>query len=700
MTLKPATEPTSLLKTILSNAHLQSQLSKLPIDTKTLVLQSDEHSSVLDHPDLRDEVSFAETVDLPIQPTRYHETVDDGFVPRRRVEILGQGRLPDTDYRFIGELGSGGTGIVYQAHQRAIDREVAVKVLRDELALDPQARSRFLIEARVIGGLDHPNVIALHELCVDETVGLFYSMKRIDGTSWDRRITEMSLLENLETLARVADAIRYAHSRGLIHRDIKPENIMLGRFGEVLVADWGLAISHSGNVLAPATESTIGGTPAYMAPELAMGDTLGIGFHTDIYLLGAVLFHVLTGYAPHHGENLLLCIHSAAQNEIRPTRVEGELMDIAMKAMSTKPADRYESVDAFVAALENQRLHEESVRLVRRAKKRLEEASVDNHYESFRVADALLREAIEVWPENKRAHETIKQLQLDFARAAASQGDLDLALSLFETVGEGESEAAARVRRLRDQRNENVRLESRYSTLFTNSPEAGLLTKFTTGRVLEANEMFKQMLGYSEQEIVGRKISELKIWECTKRRLLYVEQLRDHGVVDNFEAVLLHKDGRRIHTLISGRATQVGSEVLIVSSMRDISLRKVAENELKLSRQRLQDLQRLAGLGTWSLDLSTGEVQWSEETFHILNLKPQDKAPEVGFFKSLVHPDDLAMFDSTLEKAVQHGTPFEMRLRHRLPSGDYQLLVSRGQPIFDEAGQTVEIYGVILKPGL
>ena len=116
---------------------------------------------------------------------------------------------------------------------------------------------------------------------------LFYSMKRIDGTSWDRTIDAMPFEENLETLLRLCDAIRYAHSRELIHRDIKPENVMLGRFGEVLLADWGLALSLSRQGQRLGNQShAIGGTPAYMAPELASGDVRSQTIRTDIYLLG------------------------------------------------------------------------------------------------------------------------------------------------------------------------------------------------------------------------------------------------------------------------------------------------------------------------------------------------------------------------------------------------------------------------------
>jgi len=145
---------------------------------------------------------------------------------------------------------------------------------------------------------------------------------------------------------------------------------MLGRFGEVLLADWGLAVNKR-VATDTLTNSTIGGTPAYMAPELAAGLPSDVGFHTDIYLLGATLFHVLTGHPPHHGESLLDCIRNAAANAIVPTRVEGELMDIAMQAMRTRPENRFASVDEFLAALADEQVHRQSTRLVTRAREAL-----------------------------------------------------------------------------------------------------------------------------------------------------------------------------------------------------------------------------------------------------------------------------------------------------------------------------------------
>lgn len=724
----------NLLKTVLADTTLREQLGSMPADEKTVLLGSDGDPHSFAHPDCpplspdSDSRGAGETSGeqgktagepLSEDPERSadpesHETVElasvplshriapieEGFVPTRRVATFGEKGCGDAEYRLVGRLGSGGTGVIYQAHQRAIDREVAVKVLRSDLAADAQARSRFLTEARVIGGLDHPNVIALHELCKDEKGGLFYSMKRIDGTSWDQQLDQLPVKKNVEILLRVADAIRYAHSRGLIHRDIKPENVMLGQFGEVLLADWGLAVSHRPWEDTSEVDSAIGGTPAYMAPELAAGDRREISLRSDVYLLGAVLFQILTGYPPHHGRSLLQCIQSAAANEIRPTRVEGELMDIAMRAMATDPADRYQTVDDLIDAIGDQRQHEQSSRLVRSARERLRTGSADNQYERFRVADALLRESIELWPENKRAHAAIAELQREFASVASSKGDLDLALSLYESAGQGDSEAAARIRAELRRRDETLQRQAKYSALFTHSPEAGLLTRLSSGEVLEANERFTQLLGYEADEVVGRRMAELNVWACPERRSVFTDLLQREGQIDNFEALFVRRDGHRLHVLISGRTTTLAGEPMLVSTIRDVSQRKEAENELKRSRKRLGDLQRLAGLGTWSYDVASKEISWSEETFHLVGRSPDEGTLSFKQYLEMIHPADRLRMVDAVQRAIDDGAAYEIRVRQMLPTGRYAELIARGQPIQDEQGNTVEVYGVLIRTGL
>ena len=214
-------------------------------------------------------------------------------------------------------------------------------------------------------------------------------------------------------------------------------------------------------------------------------------------------------------------------------------------------------------------------------------------------------------------------MQAEFAKAAARQGDLDLSLSLYEAAGMSDSPAAKDVKRLRKDREVVRHQASRYSTLFTQSPEAGLLIQMATGQVLEANEAFGDLFGYQADQIVGRLISELNLWACPERRRELGEELQQNGSIENFEAKFLHTDGRAIDVLISGRVVELEGEATVVSSIRDISLRKQAENELHRSRQRLRNLQTLAGLATWSFDVLTEQITWSAEAFHLFGRDPE-----------------------------------------------------------------------------
>lgn len=206
-----AAQPSGLLSAVLTNPSLRRQLGKMAADEQTIAISSDGNVG-RENPNWKiGDMDSAQFVTLEVESDAgdaAERRADTLFLPSRRVVRPGDPIREDADYRLIGRLGSGGTGIVFQAHQRAIDREVAVKMLKDDLSWNQLSRDRFLSEARVIGGLDHPNVIALHELFVDESGGLFYSMKRIDGTSWDNKIADNSVGENIDTLLRVASTLR------------------------------------------------------------------------------------------------------------------------------------------------------------------------------------------------------------------------------------------------------------------------------------------------------------------------------------------------------------------------------------------------------------------------------------------------------------------------------------------------------------
>ena len=638
------------------------------------------------------------SIDVPAASVSPRDALVDKVVPLRGVASmsLASRSIDGPDYRLVGELGSGGTGVVYQAHQRAVDREVAVKMLRSELAGNHVSRERFLKEARVIGGLDHPNVIALHEVYVDDEANLYYSMKRIDGTSWDKQISEMTPQQNVETLLRVADGIRYAHSRGLIHRDIKPENVMLGRFGEVLLADWGLAINQRENMPEGDLYQSIGGTPAYMPPELATGFHSDIVLQSDVYLLGATLFQILTGHPPHDGETLVECISNAGNNVIRDAEVDSELMDVAMKAMETNPKDRYASVDEFIDAIKTHRQHEESSRLVKRAGQRIQESDGSEPYRDFSVADTLLSEAIDLWSENQHAIRLKKNLQLRLAGIASQRGDLDLAATIYESVGESESEEARKLQRQIRLREAGEQKVSRYSALFIKSPDPGLLMKRESGKIVEVNEAFSALFGYDRAEVVGQAIEAMNLWVCIERRRDLVNLMELHGEVSDFGAVLQHRDDRHIDVLINSRIVKVQGEDMFVSTIRDISIRKKAELDLKASRQRLQDMQRLAGLATWSYNVETDHVTWSRETFDLTGRNHEQGSPTSKEYFAMVHPDDQERLQTAVRGAIESGTAYELSILQKVAGGEYRDVIVRGQPIFDDQGKTIEVYGVVL----
>ncbi len=402
----------------------------------------------------------------------------EGTVSLRRLPRLSQMHSPDTvqlrsladddhagDYRLLEVLGEGGMGVVRAAWQTALERTIAVKLIRPHAAGNQQARVKFLSEALVTGDLDHPNIVPVFDLGRTEDGTLFYAMKRVQGVPWDRVLANRSQAENLEVLLRVCDAVAFAHSKGVIHRDLKPANVMLGDFGEVLVMDWGLAASVTSDGKAERlAQAGGGGTPAYMAPEMALRDAARIGFGSDVYLLGAILYQLLTGHPPHQAGSALLCLLSAGENRVEPPRQGGELADVAMKALATRPEDRFHCVKDFQAAIRECLAHSQSVALASAAEDDLAHAAQSGNYDDHARAVFGFEEALKLWPGNHAAARGRARARLDYAGRAHTRGDLDLAASLLSTDDPEHAALAATVaqaRRERDTRQRRLKLLSR-----------------------------------------------------------------------------------------------------------------------------------------------------------------------------------------------------------------------------------------------
>lgn len=340
----------------------------------------------------------------------------------------------DADYDLIKMLGQGGMGVVYWARQASIDRNVAIKMLKPDMAKDNAQRNKFLAEAVITGDLDHPNIVPIYDLGKNPEGALFYAMKKVQGTPWDKAIARKSLSENLDILMKVADAVAFAHNRFVVHRDLKPENVMLGDFGEVLVMDWGLALPFGKFEKSRSIQPSVsmGGTPAYMAPEMATGPFDRIGPTSDVYLLGAILFEIVTGRPPHTGKDVMKCLFAAAKNDIQRTEKSGELMDIAYKAMSTKQAERYQTVQEFQQAIRDYEAHAASIAMTTRAGETLVSGEQTDNYQQFATAVFEYQEALKLWGENTRAEKGVPAAKLAYARSALRKGDLDLSESLLD----------------------------------------------------------------------------------------------------------------------------------------------------------------------------------------------------------------------------------------------------------------------------
>ena len=343
----------------------------------------------------------------------------------------------------LGEtLGEGGMGVVRVAKQASLGREVAVKTLRSEHAGRGFER-RLLQEAWTTGTLEHPNIVPIYDIDIGEDDAPLIVLKRIEGRVWEELMHDPKAIAreqgvsdplewNIRVLMQVCRALQFAHRRGFVHRDLKPENVMVGSFGEVYVLDWGIAVAlhDDGTGRFPLAEDAraMAGTPAYMAPEMLGGDEPHIGPWTDVYLLGAVLYEVLMGHAPHVGETLAEVLRSVLQGPA-PATGSAELRRICERAMDPDRAARFENVEQFRLALEGFLRHRGARQLAQRAD--LSRRAMNDHLsaDDASAADAAFAEcrfgyraAIQSWPDFEEAHARLRDAELAMARADLAAG--------------------------------------------------------------------------------------------------------------------------------------------------------------------------------------------------------------------------------------------------------------------------------------
>jgi serine/threonine protein kinase/tetratricopeptide (TPR) repeat protein len=322
-------------------------------------------------PDLRSGLSLAGSARTDAETT-------GPFTPR-----TAESTAPEARYRILRPYARGGLGEIFVAEDRELHREVALKEIHERNARDDVSKGRFLLEAEITGGLEHPGIVPVYGLGQYADGRPFYAMRFIKGDNlkeaiqrfheWrapgGRQSPQTASGRNLEfrqLLRRfidVCNAIDYAHSRGVLHRDLKPGNIMLGKFGETLIIDWGLAKAAGRSDAAKAGEETTFrpssgsghgataagaalGTPAYMSPEQAAGRLDLLGPASDVYGLGATLYAVLTGQPPFRDDEAAEVLRKVQRADFPPPRqvqpaVAPALEAICLKAMALRPEDRF-----------------------------------------------------------------------------------------------------------------------------------------------------------------------------------------------------------------------------------------------------------------------------------------------------------------------------------------------------------------------
>lgn len=418
----------------------------------------------------------------------FHPDLEEGIEPDSGPGAppparVATGRVPGPrGFELHQRVGRGGCGEVWEATQASLLRRVAIKRIRRDVieVYDENSQERDLLlkafrrEALTAGNLEHPNIVPVHELGVDERGEPLLAMKLVRGRPWNKVIKgdfeslpqEEYLAKHLPILLSVSQAVAFAHSKGILHRDIKPSQVMVGDFGEVLLVDWGLALPNAirdghaeelHRAMGPVDDQLTNpaGTPAYMAPEQTDLDTRRLGSWTDVYLLGGTLYYLLTRHPPHQGDTRDEVYLRAMQGTVKPMQdcapgraIPPELAALVRDALDPNPQSRIRTAQEFAARLRDCMSgavrRRESRAIAEEVAARLPGESSD--YRALADLSSQILRARLLWPGNPEAAALRERVLTEFARGALRHGDLMLA----EVQAERKEDAAGRGELMRE----------------------------------------------------------------------------------------------------------------------------------------------------------------------------------------------------------------------------------------------------------
>lgn len=323
-----------------------------------------------------DDISFSDTEQI-----LFSEDLQDGGIDQCPALMEG---LPEKRYRLIRKLNEGGMKMIWEVEDRRTARTVAMAMIQKSRIASQDDINAFLYEARLTANLQHPSIIPIYDIALDESGNPYFTMKVLRGQTLAEVLEKLrkndpnakqqySRTQLLNIMTRICDSMAYAHAKGVIHLDLKPENIILGKYGGVHVLDWGLSIlmTRSDESLPKHPDvkdplprylkelvkgrKVVGGTPGYMAPEQAQGSKEEVDFRTDIYMLGALLYEMLTGHCPIEEKEIRKALQMTVRGEIMPPsqrapkqKIPAALNAIIQKAMNLDRTQRYPSVSALL----------------------------------------------------------------------------------------------------------------------------------------------------------------------------------------------------------------------------------------------------------------------------------------------------------------------------------------------------------------